>query len=92
MKKFIFLIAFLLMIVLIDTKEKEVLISEESLRFRVIANSDSKIDQEIKEEVAKNLEPLITSIPSSNLTESVEYLNNKMNQINKISAPVISQN
>ncbi len=83
MKKFIFLIAFLLMIVLIDTKEKEVLISEESLRFRVIANSDSKIDQEIKEEVAKNLEPLITSIPSSNLTESVEYLNNKMNQINK---------
>lgn len=75
--------AFLLVIILIDTKEKEVLISEESLRFRVIANSDSKRDQEIKEEVAKSLEPLITSIPSSNLTESIAYLNNKINIINE---------
>ena len=84
MKKLIFLIPFLLIIVLIDTKEQNVLIPEESLRFRVIANSDSEEDQALKMEITENLQDLITDISTANLTETIGVVNKKMDKFERV--------
>ena len=84
MKKLIFLIPFLLIIVLIDTKEQNVLIPEESLRFRVIANSDSEEDQALKMEITENLQDLITDISTANLTETIGAVNKKMDKFERV--------
>ena len=84
MKKLIFLIPFLLIIVLIDTKEQNVLIPEESLRFRVIANSDSEEDQALKMEITENLQDLITDISTANLTETIGAVNKKIDKFERV--------
>lgn len=48
MKKIIFFLTAIMIIFTLSTKEKELIIPKESIRFRVIANSDSNIDQETK--------------------------------------------
>lgn len=84
MKKLIFLIPFLLIIILIDTKEQTVLIPEESLRFRVIANSDSKEDQALKRKVTENLQDLIDNLPADSLTETMTAVNKELNKFERV--------
>ena len=45
-----------------NNKDKKVIIPKESIRFRVIANSDSSIDQQNKKIVASNLEKDVMSV------------------------------
>lgn len=78
MKKLIFLIPMLFLIILIDTKEQAVLIPEESIRFRVIANSDNSKDQELKSFVKEDLQKILTKMPNNNIEESYKYLKNNL--------------
>ena len=48
MKKIILILISIITIFTLSTKENELIIPKEAIRFRVIANSDTKIDQETK--------------------------------------------
>lgn len=61
MKKALILIAILIVILPID-KPADVIIPKNSIRFRVIANSDDKNDQDLKKKVVNNLKPEISAI------------------------------
>lgn len=56
MKKLILIILCLIVIICVYKKESEVRIPNSAIRFRVLANSNSKEDQEIKEEVRDNMQ------------------------------------
>ncbi len=76
MKKIIFIITLLTIIFISNdlTKEK-VIIPKESIRFRVISNSDLDSDIQIKEKVAYNLEKEVTKLlNNSNSIEESRYL------------------
>lgn len=59
MKKIIVIVLIMITLFTLTKKSNEVLIPDEAIRFRVIANSDTTIDQEtkinIKEELEKNI-------------------------------------
>lgn len=63
MKKFLIILIILTSIcVFKDLKSEKVIIPKESIRFRVIANSNSKEDQELKLKVKNNLQENIKNI------------------------------
>ena len=87
MKKGIIVVFIIMLIVLIGhDKSSEVLIPKDAIRFRIIANSNSLVDQNEKYNIKKDLEPTIASIlsESSSLTESRKLINNNMDEINSI--------
>ena len=60
MKKFLIVIMFLLAIFLLYKKSNDTFtIPNESIRFRIIANSNDFSDQLIKEKLRKHIEPII---------------------------------
>ena len=61
MKKALIIIAVLIVILPID-KPADVIIPKNSIRFRVIANSDNENDQDLKKQVVNNLKPEISAI------------------------------
>mgnify|MGYP004461488233 FL=1 len=64
-----------------NNKDKKVIIPKESIRFRVIANSDSSIDQQNKKIVASNLEKDVMSVlkDTNNLEDARKTLKNNTN-------------
>lgn len=54
MKKIV-IIALIIFVLLIQNNEKNIVIPQESIRFRIIANSNSKEDQTLKFAIAKDL-------------------------------------
>ena len=86
MKKIIIgLFIFIVSAVLLNEKEN-LLIPDNAIRFRVIANSDTKFDQElkmtIKNEVEKELYKIIANV--DNIDEAREIINNNLEQIDNI--------
>ena len=73
MKKIIFIILVVTGVsVMNDLTKENIKIPNEAIRFRVIANSDSTDDQQIKKTVAKNLEEtVLTSLSNKNNLEEV---------------------
>ncbi len=65
MKKLIIILAIIVSILVIN-KEEKIIIPKESIRFRVIANSDSDNDQIIKKKVVNNLNEEIRKITTLN--------------------------
>ena len=61
MKKTLILLT-LIIIILCSLKNDKVIIPKESIRFRVVANSNTKEDQYIKKEIVKDLQQEITSL------------------------------
>lgn len=61
MKKILAIITIILIIVLVSGKEEEVLIPKEAIRFRVIANSDESLDQELKYIVKDKIQNQMTN-------------------------------
>lgn len=56
-----------------------------TIRFRVIANSDTLEDQEIKKEIVKNISGVINeSQKSTSIEETRTYINNKLPVFNEI--------
>ena len=85
MKKIILVVAlFAAISVISDFKTEKVVIPNESIRFRVIANSDSSEDQELKLKVKDNLNNEIQSIlkNSNSLSESRSLLKNNIVKLN----------
>lgn len=69
MKKTLIIVAIIITILSLN-KEESIGIPKQSIRFRVIANSDSKNDQNIKQNVVSSLTGELQKIESSNLTLS----------------------
>lgn len=87
MKKIIIVLFCITIIVgLYNKEEKQILIPEQSIRFRVIANSDSKEDQEkkieIKDAVDKELNKLM--INAKDINEAREAIQNDISSIETI--------
>lgn len=66
-----------------DLKVESIVIPKESIRFRVIANSDNDYDQEIKMKVKDNLNKEISNIlkTSNNINDSRELLKNNISKL-----------
>lgn len=84
MKKVIIIILVVLILISVLKTEESLVIPEESIRFRVIANSNSLKDQELKMAVVRDLEQnIIPNIETaSSLKESKDLINNNIPLIN----------
>ena len=69
MKKLIIIIG-LIILVLSGIKEKQITIPKESIRFRIIANSNQKEDQELKKKIVKNLSKELLSLNQNNILDT----------------------
>lgn len=78
MKKIILVLAVLITILSLYKKEKTI-IPEESIRFRIIANSNLEKDQEIKKEIVKNISPQLKTIKDfQTIEETRKYLTEEL--------------
>lgn len=86
MKKLIIILFILVVIAVGTNKQNSILIPDESIRFRVIANSNSEIDQSLKFEIKEDVESEIYDIlkPASNYQDAKQLLVNNINIIDRI--------
>lgn len=83
MKKIIVILSVLIILFLVsNVKSKQVIIPKESIRFRVVANSNEKKDQLNKKLIVNNLEKEIISTlnESNNLEQSREMLKSNIHK------------
>ena len=94
MKKIIIFILLLTGIYFYNNKVNMVLIPDEAIRFRVIANSDSKSDQEIKKIVRDNLSKEVENdIKNSNsINETRTILNKNINKYSDVVSNTLKKN
>lgn len=92
MKK-ILIILTLIVSILVINKEDKLIIPEESIRFRVIANSNSTEDQLLKKEILKNLSEEIDNIQTNDsIVETREYIKENIPKIEEIVNNTIKEN
>lgn len=78
---------FIVMVTLVFINEKEnILIPDNAIRFRVIANSDSIIDQNIKMEVKEEVEQEVYKLigNTKNIDEARSILQNNLDKVDNI--------
>ena len=97
MKKTIIIISLFIICFITSSKirKKNIIIPSESIRFRVIANSNNKEDQQLKYQVKDNLNAQITSIlkDSTSLDASRKSIVNNLKNIeNNISNTILENN
>ena len=84
MKKILIVLAMIILILSLH-KESKTNIPKESIRFRIIANSNEEYDQEIKKEILKNLSTAIKQTNNfKNIEETRIYIKNELPVFNKI--------
>lgn len=75
MKKIIYIMSIILVMCLWITSKNNDLLPEDSIRFRIIANSNNRLDQTtkllIKKDLERNLFPLLEESQSANETRSI---------------------
>lgn len=86
MKKLIIFIFVIVLLSLFCKSNKKIIIPENSIRFRIIANSNSNEDQKIKWDVNKEIIPIL-----SNITKNSNSIDETRNRI-KESIPIMSSN
>ncbi len=92
MKKIV-IIASLVIVILSIIKEEKIIIPKEVIRFRVIANSNEEIDQQVKKEVVKNVTPLIKKMNQlTTLEESRNYIQENLPQFTEIVDKTLENN
>lgn len=85
MKKLIIVLAILITILSINKNEDKIIIPKDSIRFRVIANSNTEKDQQLKREIVSNLSTTISKTNSLNNIESTRaYLQKELPTFHKI--------
>ena len=86
LKKLIIALFLVTVLILVNKKETKVLIPEDAIRFRIIANSNKIEDQTQKLEIKKELEPVITNIlsTSNSLDETRKEIKNNMYEVKNI--------
>lgn len=92
MKKTIIILA-LIIIILSIYKKETVTIPKESIRFRIIAKSNSFKDQKVKKEVLKQLKKNINQFHSvSNINDSRELIKKEIPSLNEIIKKTLEDN
>ena len=85
MKKLLLIIMFFLVIVLLSNKNttEEIIIPNESIRIRVIANSNTIEDQKLKQKVRKSIQVELSKLleNAKDIDEVRKILNNNLNNI-----------
>lgn len=86
MKKIIVCLFIVTVLVLVNKEETIVLIPEDAIRFRIIANSNSIEDQKEKIEIRNELEPIIGDILTNSTTKekTKTEINNNLYKINHV--------
>ena len=86
MKKIIVCLFIVTVLVLVNKEETKVLIPEDAIRFRIIANSNYIEDQKEKIEIRNELEPIIGDILTNSTTkeETKTEINNNLYKINHV--------
>ena len=86
MKKVIISLFIVTILVLVNKNDTKVLIPDNAIRFRIIANSNSIEDQKEKIEIRNELEPIIADILNNSNTkeETKNEINLNMNKINNL--------
>ena len=89
----ILIIMTIIVSLLVINKEEQIIIPKESIRFRVIANSNSKEDQLLKKEIVKNLNNEIINIQNNNsITETRSYIKANTKRIEDIVSTTLKNN
>lgn len=86
MKKIIVCLFIVTVLVLVNKEEPKIIIPEDAIRFRIIANSNSIEDQKEKIEIRNELEPIIGDILTNSNTkeETKTEINNNLYKINHV--------
>lgn len=86
MKKLIIGLFIISVIFVIVNEKKQFLIPDDAIRFRIIANSDSNFDQELKMEIKDKVETKIYNLirDVKNTDEARNTIKNNLNEIDKI--------
>ena len=94
MKKVFIIILVLLSLYTVINKSNTILIPDEAIRFRVIASSDSKEDQDIKQLVKKDIErSVLDDIKESNsIIETRNIIKNNLSKYNKTVSDTLNKN
>lgn len=83
MKKIVIIVA--IIVCTLSLNKNYELNKNNTIRFRVIANSDTLEDQEIKKEIVKNVSGVINeSQKSTSIEETRNYINNKLPEFNEV--------
>lgn len=92
MKKLI-IISTILITVLVSIKEEKLIIPSNSIRFRVVANSNTKEDQLLKKEIVNNLIPTLKQTTNYKTIDEVRNsINNNIELYTKIVDKTIKNN
>ena len=92
MKKII-VIAAIIISALSFNKANKVIIPKESIRFRVIANSDTKKDQKLKYQIIKNLSTeIVESSKAENIEEARSFINQNLPKFEEIVSKTLKDN
>lgn len=85
MKKLTIVLAVIVMILVLN-KQEAVTIPKEAIRFRIIANSNSKVDQNLKKKLVTNLQENIATIEYSpkNIKQSRQNIKKSIPSFNKV--------
>lgn len=93
MKKIIILTSIILLFLSINKQQKEKVIPQESIRFRIIANSNSNEDQLLKMRIVNNLKKeLIHTEQLHSIKETRTYIEKKLPKLKKIVEKTIIDN
>lgn len=86
LKKLIIALFLVTVLILVNKKETKVLIPEDAIRFRIIANSNKIEDQTQKLEIKEEMEPVIANIlsTSNSLDETRKEIKNNMYEVKDI--------
>lgn len=86
MKKLIIALFLVTVLILVNKKETKILIPEDAIRFRIIANSNKLEDQTQKIKIKEEMEPVIANIlsTSNSLDETRKEIKNNMYEVKDI--------
>lgn len=85
-KVIVFLFVIVIIVSLLSESQNQVLIPNNSIRFRIIANSNNIYDQEVKLSIKRELEPVIKDIldKSTSLKQTKSLIEKNMNNFENI--------
>lgn len=89
MKKVLAILLIISMLLILSTKEEYIIIPEESIRFRIIPNSNSIEDMFMKEKIKGSIVDVINDIEKSNtidesrvnIKDNIDRINNNINTL-----------
>lgn len=86
MKKVIVILFIVMVISLFISNKENVLIPSDAIRFRIIANSDELEDQELKNEIKKEVEDELFAVikDAKNINEARTLIKNNINSVDNI--------